>query len=38
MKTYSPFHNKNNEFISINEVTYAELNQLSSLDEVSFGI
>ena len=33
MKTYSPFHNKNNEFISINEVTYAELNQLSSLDE-----
>lgn len=33
MKTYSPFHNENNEFISINEVTYAELNQLSSLDE-----
>lgn len=27
MKTYSPFHNENNEFISINEVTYAELNR-----------
>lgn len=33
MNTYSPFHNENNEFISINDVTYVELDQLSSLDE-----
>lgn len=33
MRTYSPFHNKKNEFLSINDVTYAELNQLSLLDE-----
>ena len=33
MKMYSPFHNEKNEFLSINEVTYAELEQLNTLDE-----
>ena len=33
MKTYSPFHNEKNEFLSINDVTYVELSQLSSLEE-----
>lgn len=33
MEFYSPFLNQDHEFLSINEVTYAELNQLSSLDE-----
>ena len=30
---YSPFHNEKNEFLSINDVTYAELSQLNLLDE-----
>lgn len=33
MKMYSPFHNEQNEFLSINKVTYAELDQLNTLDE-----
>ena len=33
VKTYSPFHNEKNEFLSINDITYVELNQLSFLDE-----
>lgn len=33
MKSYSPFLNEKREFLSINEVTYSELNQLSLLDE-----
>lgn len=33
MTAYSPFHNDKNEFLSINDVTYAELNQLNLLDE-----
>lgn len=33
MKLYSPFINEEHEFLSINEVTYAELSQLNSLDE-----
>lgn len=33
MEFYSPFLNENQEFLSISKVTYAELNQLSSLDE-----
>lgn len=33
MELYSPFLNENEEFLSINNVTYAELNQLTSLDE-----
>ncbi len=33
MKSYSPFLNKNRDFLSIDEVTYAELGQLNVLDE-----
>lgn len=33
MKSYSPFINEKREFLSINEVTYSELNQLRLLDE-----
>ena len=33
MKMYSPFHNERQEFLSINDVVYTELNQLSLLDE-----
>lgn len=33
MKLYSPFLDKNHEFLGINDITYAELNQLNTLDE-----
>lgn len=33
MKSYSPFLNENRDFLSIDEVTYAELGQLNVLDE-----
>lgn len=33
MKIYSPFLSENNEFLGINDVTYANLEQLKTLDE-----
>ena len=33
MEVYSPFHNDDQEFVRINDVTYAELDQLSLLEE-----